>query len=79
MVKKITELRSKESAKVISIDGGQNFKEKLNTLGIRENIKIKKISSSFLRGPIVIKINLMEIAIGWRMANKILVQTNFLK
>ena len=76
MVKKITELRPKESAKVISIEGGINFKEKLNTLGIRKNIKIKKMSDSFLKGPIVIKINLMEIAIGWRMANKILVQTD---
>ena len=79
MVKKITELRSKEFAKVISIEGGQNFKEKLNTLGIRKNIKIKKVSGSFLGGPIVIKINLMEIAIGWRMADKVLVQTDSLK
>jgi len=79
MIKKITELNSKESAKVISIEGGRNFKEKLNTLGIRKNIKIKKVSDSFLKGPIVIKINLMEIAIGWGMASKILVQTDLLK
>jgi Fe2+ transport system protein FeoA len=79
MVKKVTELRSKESARVIRIEGGKNFKEKLNTLGIREDVKIEKMSDSFLKGPIVIKINLMEIAIGWRMANRILVQTNFLK
>ncbi len=76
MLKKITELRSKECANIINIEGSQNFKEKLNTLGIRENIKIKKMSESFLKGPVIIKINLMEIAIGWRMANRILVQTD---
>jgi len=76
MVKKITELRPKEFAKVVSIGGGQNFREKLNTLGIREGIKIEKVSNTFLKGPAVIKINLMEIAIGWKMASKVLVQTD---
>ncbi len=75
MTKKITELSAQEDAKIIAINGGHTLKEKLNTLGIRKGVKVRKISNTLLRGPIIVKINLMEIAIGWRMANKILVQS----
>jgi ferrous iron transport protein A len=61
---------------ISGIIGGGKFLLKLESMGISPGSKIKKISSLFHRGPIVIRVGGMEVAIGYRMARRILINPN---
>ncbi len=76
MLKKLSEMNSSQAGMIKEIDGGDDLKEKLNGLGIRENIKITKISETFMQGPIVVRINKMEAALGRGMASKVIVEVD---
>jgi len=55
--------------------GGEKFRKKLDSLGIRKDKRIKKISDMVLKGPITIQIeNSSRVAIGRGMAEKIIVR-----
>ncbi|MGM0446467.1 MAG: FeoA family protein [Bacillota bacterium] len=70
-------LKEGESGVVYSFKGGENFKKKLDSLGIRKDKRIKKVSDMVLRGPITIQIeNSSRIAIGRGMAEKIMVKVD---
>jgi len=60
--------------KVKHIHGGRHFKDKMCIMGLREGTEIKKISSQMMRGPIAIKVGQTQIAIGYNMAKKIIVE-----
>ncbi len=60
--------------RVVKIIGGYGMIRKLNLLGIREGRIIKKISSQPLRGPVVVEIGGSQIAIGYGMAIRIIVE-----
>lgn len=64
---------------VSSIIGGGKFLLKLESMGIRPGSKVKKISNLFHRGPVVIHVGGTEVAIGYRMARRILVNLNSLE
>ena len=76
MKKKLSDLSPNRTGIIKEIQGKEDLKEKLNALGIRENIKITKISSAFMKGPIVVRIHRMEIALARGMASKVIVETD---
>jgi ferrous iron transport protein A len=63
-----------QSATVVEIIGGHGLISRLDALGIRPGKNITKISSAFMRGPVVIRVDRAEVAIGFGMARKIIVQ-----
>ncbi|HAM39115.1 MAG TPA: ferrous iron transport protein A [Elusimicrobia bacterium] len=65
-----------KTGRVVKIEGGHGIQKKLETLGIRNNVKIKKLSSQLMGGPIIINVGQTKIAIGRGIANKIIVETN---
>ncbi|MBI5573247.1 MAG: FeoA domain-containing protein [Elusimicrobia bacterium] len=67
-------LEKNKTAKIIEIEGGPGFHKKLESLGLRLGVKIKKLSSSIFGGPVVIRVGRTNIAIGKGMANKITVE-----
>ncbi|MBL7073384.1 MAG: ferrous iron transport protein A [Candidatus Omnitrophica bacterium] len=67
----LTKLKSKQSAMVKTIEGGQSVRHRLETLGIRKGKKITMISSHFWRGPVTVLAGKTKIAIGHGMAQKI--------
>ena len=68
-------LKEGESGVVYDFKGGEKFRKKLESLGIRKNKRIKKISDMVLKGPITIQIeNSSRVAIGRGMAEKIIVR-----
>jgi len=76
-VKKIATLRQMQSGqrgKVIEIQGGRGLVSRLNALGIRPGKRITKVSSMFMRGPVTIKLGHAQMALGFGMANKIIVE-----
>jgi ferrous iron transport protein A len=48
--------------------------DRLNALGIIPGKRITKISSMFARGPVAIEVDRGQVAIGYGMANKIIIQ-----
>ncbi len=57
-----------------SISRGRRGRERLMNMGIREGVIIRKLSQQPFRGPIILKIGNSTVAVGWRMAEFILVE-----
>jgi ferrous iron transport protein A len=68
------EMATGESATVVEIAGGHGLVNRLDALGIRPGKRITKISAAFMHGPVVIRVDRAEVAIGFGMARKIVVQ-----
>lgn len=58
---------------ICGIIGGGKFLLKLESMGIRPGSRVRKISNLFYHGPVVIYVGGTEVAIGHRMARRILI------
>jgi len=63
-----------QSGVVIQIQGGRGLVNRLNTLGIRSGKRITKLSSMIMRGPVTIQVDRAQVAIGFGMARRIIVE-----
>jgi ferrous iron transport protein A len=70
----LTQLEEGETGVVVDIQGGWGLVRRLDSLGIRMGKKVTKVSSQLMRGPVTVKIDNSQIAIGFGMARKILVE-----
>ena len=59
---------------IMAINGGHGLVEKLDALGIRTGKEITKVNSQWMKGPVMIRSGNTEIAIGYGMAHKIMVE-----
>lgn len=71
----LTELETGKKGIIEEINGELSFKQRLESLNLREGKNIRKISSAPFHGPIVIEVGGCKIAIGRGMASKIFVET----
>jgi len=71
----LNDLKSQESGVVAQIEGGRELVNRLEALGIRPGKEIKKISSMFMKGPVTIQVDRTQVAIGFGMARKIMIDT----
>ena len=67
-------MRTGDSGIVVRMTGGRHMINRLDALGIRQGKRITKFSSMFMRGPVTIEIDGAQVAIGYRMANRIVVK-----
>lgn len=67
-------MKTGESGTVIKIDGGYHMVERLAALGIRPGKRVIKVSSMFMKGPVTIQIDEAQVAIGYRMAGRIVIK-----
>ena len=74
MIIDLTQLRHGETGIVKEIQGGQGCIRKLQSMGVRPEKKITKVSSHFWRGPQTVEIGSMQIAVGFSMAKRIIVE-----
>jgi ferrous iron transport protein A len=63
-----------QTGTVIGILGGRGLMRRLEALGIRPGKKVTKISSALLRGPVTLRVDNAQVAIGFGMANRIIVE-----
>jgi len=59
---------------VCKLTGGQNFVRRIEAMGIRLGIKLRKTSSQYLRGPVTVRTGNLQIALGFGMASKVVVE-----
>lgn len=70
----LRQMRSGQKGKVVEIQGGHGMVNRLGAMGVRPGKRIVKVSSMLMRGPITIQIGNTRMAIGFGMANKIIVE-----
>ena len=70
----LTQLKEGQSGVVVDVQGGHGLIRRLESLGIRAGKKITKGSSQLMRGPVTVRIDNSQFAIGFGMARKILVE-----
>ena len=71
----LTQLQEGRSGRVVEINGGRGLQQRLDSLGIRVGKNVTKVSSQLMRGPVTIRIDGFQVAVGFGMAKKILVKT----
>ncbi len=71
---KLTQINGDNKCRVVAFGGGSNMKIKLENLGIRLGNEIKVVNNSFIGGPITVLSGNTKVAIGRKMAERILVE-----
>lgn len=70
----LTDLKRKEKAKIIELNGGRRFQMNMGTMGVRTGKVLEMVTGQPGGGPVVIKIDNLTITIGRCMAMKVMVE-----
>lgn len=70
----LRQMQAGQSGKVVQVQGGAGLANRLSALGVRPGKRITKISSMLMRGPVTIQLGSMRVAVGFGMANRIIVE-----
>jgi len=70
----LAQMQTGQSGTIVQIQGGHGLINRLNSLGIRSGKRIIKISSMVMRGPVTIQVDRAQVAIGFGMARRIIVE-----
>ncbi len=71
---KLTEIDADKKCKILAFNGGSKMKTKLENLGIRIGNEITVNNNSFMGGPITVMAGSTKVAIGRKMAERIIVE-----
>ncbi len=70
----LVEMESGESGVVVSMVGGKAMRSRLEALGVRVGVELRKVSAQLLRGPVTVRVGGTQLAIGFGMAERIVVE-----
>ncbi len=70
----LVQMRIGEAGVVVEIRGGYGIRRRMYALGVRPGKRIVKVSSQLWRGPVTVKIDNFQVAVGFGMANRIVVE-----
>lgn len=72
----LAEMKTGQTGTVVEVLGGQGLIRRLDALGIRPGKKVTKLSSTLFRGPIILRVDNAQVAVGFGMARKIIVEVD---
>ena len=70
----MVEMPPGEKGRIAVIQGGHGLVRKLDAMGIRTGREITKVSAQWMKGPVLLRQGNTEVAIGFGMAQQILVE-----
>ena len=70
----LVEIKRDVQVEVVEIQGGWGVRQRLNQMGIHPRDKIIVKKSGFMKGPMLVEVHGMDVAIGRGMAQKVLVK-----
>ena len=70
----LARMQTGQSCVVVEIMGGRRMIDRLSALGIRPGLIVTKVGSMFLRGPVTVQVGNTQVAVGFGMANRIIVE-----
>jgi len=71
----LTLMRAGQSGTVVQIQGGHGLVNRLAALGIRPGKRITKVSSMLMQGPVTVEVDRAQVAMGFGMAKRLIVET----
>jgi len=72
----LAEMKTGQTGTVVEVLGGHGLIRRLDALGIRPGKKVTKTSSTLFRGPVILRVNNTQVAVGFGMARKIIVEAD---
>jgi ferrous iron transport protein A len=72
----LAEMRTGQTGTVVGVLGGHGLIRRLDALGIRPGKKVTKISSTLFHGPVTLRVDNAQVAVGFGMARKIIVEVD---
>jgi len=70
----LVRMQAGQSGKVVEIQGGHGMVNRLSALGVRPGKRITKVGSMLMRGPVTIQVDRAQVAVGFGMASRIIVE-----
>jgi len=70
----LDQMEAGQTGTVIQILGGRGLTRRLEALGVRQGKEVTKISSMLFRGPVTFRTDYTQVAVGFGMARKILIE-----
>ncbi len=70
----LVQMRIGEAGIVVEIQGGYGIKRRMYALGVRPGKRIVKVSSQLWRGPVTVRIDNFQVAIGFGIVGRIIVE-----
>ena len=70
----VARMKNGQHGTVVRIEGGHGLIDRLNALGIRPGKKITRVGAMMMRGPVTVKIGGCQVAMGYGMAGKVVVE-----
>jgi len=67
------QMQSGQSGRIVEIRGGHGLVNRLDALGVRPGKKVTKVSSMLMRGPVTMQVGNTQVAVGFGMAGRIIV------
>jgi len=72
----LAEMRTGQTGTVVGVLGGHGLIRRLDALGIRPGKKVTKVSSTLFHGPVTLRVDNAQVAVGFGMARKIIVEVD---
>ena len=73
-MKNLIEAASGKPCRVIGIRAGRRAISNLESLGVRPGVLLTKLHAQLVRGPISVRIGSLQLAVGWGIASRIMVE-----
>ena len=70
----LADMRSGQSGVLVEMRGGHGMIRRLDALGLRLCKRVRKVSSMLMRGPMVVEVDGFQVAVGYGMASRIIVE-----
>ena len=70
----LSKMEKGKSGLIQEIYGGYGFVRRMESLNVRVGKRITKLSSVFRRGPITIRVDHTQLALGFGMASRIMIE-----
>ena len=72
----LAQMRTGQTGTVVGVLGGHGLIQRLDALGIRPGKKVTKVSSTLFHGPVTLRVDNVQVAVGFGMARKIIVEVD---
>ncbi|MGD2175474.1 MAG: FeoA family protein [Candidatus Brocadiaceae bacterium] len=75
MLTNLEKLPAAQEAIVVGFRGGRGMSRKVDAMGLRPGKTVRKVSSQFMAGPVIVVIDGRQVAMGRGIARRIDVET----
>jgi ferrous iron transport protein A len=72
----LADMKTGQIGTVVGVLGGHGLVGRLDALGIRPGRRVTKLSSTLFRGPVILRVNNTQVAVGFGMARKIIIEAD---